>query len=326
MINHLAYNSCLSNLTVCTDTGYILYNLSPTLEKKTIIEMGGGLGLMRLLDKTNLSLNIGGGNFPYKPKNKIILWDEYKKRCLLEIGLKDPIKNIHLARQRIISITEKTLNIFDWSGNLLFSHDTYCNEKGLCAISNPSPDNLIIATLGAHKGEISIYKKPGEFQKNIQAHITNIETLAINSDGTYVVTASEIGTIIRIFNIDTGQMEYEFRRGTSSAKIYDLVFNQTSTLLACYSGNGTIHMFELYEDIKTTKNTISILADLKNYLPNYFSSQWAFKQIHTSNNIKGICGFDSENNLHITLYDGHYYKIKGINNNFNIISEGNLSI
>jgi WD40 repeat protein len=121
-------------------------------------------------------------------------------------------------------------------------------------------------------------------------------------------------------------LEYELRRGSQSATIYDICFNQDSTLLVAYSSNGTVHIFELYSDINNTKNTRSILSGFKDYLPKWVDSQWGFKQINTNNTTKAVCVFDENNDVHIATYDGSYYRINGRNKEFVTITQGSLHI
>ena len=65
----------------------------------------------------------------------------------------------------------------------------------------------------------------------------------LNSDGSLLATASIRGTLIRIFDTETGDKIKELRRGTTSKPIKSLKFSENSDLLACISLSGTIHLF-----------------------------------------------------------------------------------
>lgn len=79
----------------------------------------------------------------------------------------------------------------------------------------------------------------------IQAHKAPIAALALNANGTLLATASEKGTIIRVFSIPSATKLWQFRRGSYPARIYSLSFNATSTLLSCSSDTETVHIFRL---------------------------------------------------------------------------------
>jgi autophagy-related protein 18 len=79
----------------------------------------------------------------------------------------------------------------------------------------------------------------------IQAHKAPLSFLAINSAGTLLATASEKGTVIRVWSIPGAEKLHQFRRGTREAKIYSMNFNVVSTLLAVSSAHDTVHIFKL---------------------------------------------------------------------------------
>lgn len=65
----------------------------------------------------------------------------------------------------------------------------------------------------------------------VEAHRSPLSCISLNSEGTMLATASETGTIIRIFSVPRGQKLYQFRRGTYPSTIYSMSFNLSSTLL-----------------------------------------------------------------------------------------------
>lgn len=79
----------------------------------------------------------------------------------------------------------------------------------------------------------------------IEAHQAPLSCVAMNSDGTRIATASEKGTIIRVFSVPDGEKLYQFRRGSIPARIFSMSFNATSTLLCVSSATETIHCFKL---------------------------------------------------------------------------------
>lgn len=66
----------------------------------------------------------------------------------------------------------------------------------------------------------------------------------MNFDGTIVASASEKGTLVRIFDTATGDKLQEVRRGADPAKIYSIAFS-TNEMLAVASDKGTVHVFSL---------------------------------------------------------------------------------
>lgn len=81
--------------------------------------------------------------------------------------------------------------------------------------------------------------------KVIPAHQAPLSCIAMNKEGTLLATASEKGTIIRVFEIPSARKLYQFRRGSMPARIHCMTFNATSTLLCVSSATETIHIFKL---------------------------------------------------------------------------------
>lgn len=79
----------------------------------------------------------------------------------------------------------------------------------------------------------------------VEAHLASLSCITMNNDGTRLATASEKGTIIRVFSIPDGQKLFQFRRGSVPSRIYSMSFNSTSTLLCVSSATETIHIFKL---------------------------------------------------------------------------------
>lgn len=322
-INNLSFNSLTTNLTCCTDQGYIVYSLQP-LEKKSYAELNGGAGMAKIYDNTNMMILVGGGIKPFKSKDTFILYDQKTETAAIEIDMKEPIKNILITKTNIVVILEKKISVFTWDGTIMDTKLTYYNPNGLCVI-NPSLNTVI--TLGTKKGEIAVWEYTTDNYKTIEAHQTNIEALSISRDGLYIATSSEVGTLIRVFEKKTKQLKDEFRRGTSASTIYDLAFNPSGTVLACCSSHGTIHFYDLNSKGESRRNTKSFFTGYASYVSTYFDSEWSFKQISLGNINKAICSFDENNNLHIVTYDGSYYKVGVDNeNNIGVLTQGNLHI
>ncbi|KAI9744956.1 MAG: autophagy protein [Claussenomyces sp. TS43310] len=79
----------------------------------------------------------------------------------------------------------------------------------------------------------------------VEAHRAPLSCIALNNDGTLLATASETGTIIRVFSVPRGLKLYQFRRGTYPTTIYSMSFNLSSTLLCVSSTSDTVHIFRL---------------------------------------------------------------------------------
>jgi WD40 repeat protein len=78
--------------------------------------------------------------------------------------------------------------------------------------------------------------------------------LVLNLEGTLLATASDKGTLVRIFDTVTGAKVREFRRGTTAANIYSIAFSRNSNYIIVGSDKGTVHVYALYDPSKGPAN------------------------------------------------------------------------
>lgn len=152
--------------------------------------------------------------------------------------------------------------------SLLHTIATSPNPAAICALS-PSSENCFIAyplpkpredpeaRRPAHAPPQSTFVAPSSGEllvfdtltlkavNVIEAHRSPLSCICLNSEGTLLATASETGTIIRVFSVPKGQKLYQFRRGSYPSTIYSMSFNLSSTLLCVSSTSDTIHIFRL---------------------------------------------------------------------------------
>jgi WD repeat-containing protein 45 len=79
----------------------------------------------------------------------------------------------------------------------------------------------------------------------VRAHSSTLGILELNYDGTLMATASEKGTLIRIFSTKSGEMLQELRRGTENVVLFSVNFHFQDDWLSCISDSGTLHIFNL---------------------------------------------------------------------------------
>ncbi len=79
----------------------------------------------------------------------------------------------------------------------------------------------------------------------ITAHKAPIAALALNAAGTQLATASDKGTVIRVFSVPDAERLGEYRRGTKSARVWSINFNMAGNLLVVGSDTETVHVYRL---------------------------------------------------------------------------------
>lgn len=156
---------------------------------------------------------------------------------------------VKLNRQRLIVCLEESLYIHNIRDMKVLHtiRETPPNPSGLCALSI-SNDNCYLAYPGsATIGEVQVFDTVNLRAANmIPAHDSPLAALAFDASGTKLATASEKGTVIRVFSIPEGQKLFEFRRGVKRCvSICSLAFSMEGLYLSASSNTETVHIFKL---------------------------------------------------------------------------------
>ena len=69
--------------------------------------------------------------------------------------------------------------------------------------------------------------------------------MALNRNGELLATASEKGTLVRVWNTTKAKAVCIFRRGADKAEISDLQFSKNNTFMSVSSDHATIHLFKI---------------------------------------------------------------------------------
>jgi WD40 repeat protein len=233
----------------------------------------GGVAIAEMLFSSNLMAVVGGGPLPKFPPNKVLIWDDHQKRPIGELAFKTPVRAVKLRNNRISVALEQKIYLYDIEDlHLLNCIETTPNPEGFLALS-PSQDATVLACPGLHIGEVRVERLDDKKIKTIKACTSPLAALTLSTCGKYLATASEKGTLIRVFSTIDAVKVREFRRGSDPARIYSLAFSRTSAAtrgaspslensglpewLAVSSDKGTVHVFNLTGKISTSATSAS---------------------------------------------------------------------
>jgi len=270
----------------------------------------GGIGHVEMLFRCNILALVGGGRTPRYSPNKVILWDDHQNRCIGELSYRNDIRSVKLRRDRIVVVVNTKVYVYNFSDlKLLDTIDTINNERALVALS-PKTEGMVLAVPGTQVGHVRVELYEMRKTTHIAAHETALACMALSYDGSRLATASEKGTLIRVFDTKTGKLLHELRRGAERAEIYSISFHPSNEWLAVSSDKGTVHVFKLEEVEKANKssNPTSSLSFFSSLLPKYFSSQWSFAQFKVPD-VRNIVAFGADkNSIVVVCADGTFFK------------------
>lgn len=268
------------------------------------------LRFLEMLFRCNYLALVGGGQNPRFPPNKVMVWDDLKKKIVIELDFSSDVRCVRLRRDRIVVVLDTMVKVFTFTSSPTQLHvfDTSHNPRGLCSLS-PSSSNSLLALPGPRPGHIQLVDlatTDSGAPLDIAAHDSPLACLTLNIQGTRLATASSKGTLIRVFDTTTGSLMSELRRGSQPASINCINFNSDSSLLCASSDHGTVHIFSITEGTKN-KQLQSSLASAS-FLPKYFSSEWSFSKVEIPGGTRAICAFGQNNSIVVVCADGSYYR------------------
>ncbi|OCK93062.1 WD40 repeat-like protein [Cenococcum geophilum 1.58] len=271
-MNFVTFNQDHSILGVGTTKGFRLYYTDPF--SKCFESQEGDIAILEMLFSTSLVALI------LSPR---VLRIQNTKRhsTICELTFPTRVLAVRLNRKRLVVVLEDQIYIYDISNmNMLYTADTSPNPNAICALSPSSDHNYLVYPLpmkaaptsfappshappaanhiAPTSGEVLIFDATKMEAVNVvEAHNSPLSCIALNNEGTLLATASEKGTIIRVFSVPDAQKLYQFRRGSIPARIFSMSFNSTSTLLCVSSATETVHIFRLALPNASRSNSIS---------------------------------------------------------------------
>ncbi|KAH9314238.1 hypothetical protein KI387_022865, partial [Taxus chinensis] len=238
-------NSCFS---ICKSDGYKIFNCEGG--NLCYQKADGAISIAEMLYSSSLLAIVGAGEQPALSPRRLCLFNTVTGTFLKELNFVTAILAIRLNRKRLIVVLEASTYIYDLNNlSILDSIGTVPNPKGLCAFS-PEEDSCYLALpANTDKGLVLIYNV-NELHSHCQinAHRSPLAAMALSSDGAYIATASEQGTVIRVYLVSRPSEKFTFRRGTYPAAIHSLSFgppSQLPRLLVATSSSGSVHVFTL---------------------------------------------------------------------------------
>nr|XP_006822221.1 PREDICTED: WD repeat domain phosphoinositide-interacting protein 2-like isoform X2 [Saccoglossus kowalevskii] len=237
-------NQDCTSLAVGAKSGCRLFSLGSVDKLEAIYEHNEDICIVERLFSSSLVAMV---SLSSPRKLKVCHFKKGTEIC--NYSYPNTILAVRLNRLRLIVALEESLYIHNIRDMKVLHtiRDTPPNPIGLCALSINN-DNCYLAYPGSSQiGEVQIFDSVNLRAVNmIPAHDSPLAALMFNPTATKLATASEKGTVIRVFCIPEGQKLFEFRRGMKRCvSISSLAFSADSVFLSASSNTETVHIFKL---------------------------------------------------------------------------------
>ncbi|KAL1794419.1 hypothetical protein ACET3X_007840 [Alternaria dauci] len=236
-----SFNADCSHFSVALETGFRVFS-STTCEEKMAREVGGGIGCAEMLGNKSYIALVGGGKQPKYPQNKVQIWNDKTERFTTSVEFKTPVQRVRLSQTHMIVALLNSICIYKMKVPLAKTaeYETVNNPFGLCELGTN-----IVAFPGRAAGQVKIYHLHTGNVSIIPAHESPLRAIGISRAGDLIATASEQGTLIRLWSFPSCTKLAELRRGVDPAAIFSLAFSPDGSTLAVTSDKSTLHIYDL---------------------------------------------------------------------------------
>lgn len=266
--------------TCSCEDGYYVYDVNPT-RKRWGNATKSKLYIASPHYKTEWIVLVCGDDD--KGPTQMCIWNDRQQMVLSDIKFSKPVNCISHTRTCLAVGFEHEIKIYHMKDlSLLYTFSTN-NPHGVISSTFVRNDEnrSIFAFPGVVSGTIQIVtidmddkhdKVTDHSEWTIKTHEHIIVACAVSGHGGYMATASEHGTMIRVWSLISRNLLTEFRRGSSSTDVHHLQWNHNDTYLLSTSARGTIHIFHATSEDENTKSWMNWASSV---LPAYFSDTWS---------------------------------------------------
>ncbi|EMD60348.1 hypothetical protein COCSADRAFT_29589 [Bipolaris sorokiniana ND90Pr] len=255
-----SFNADCSHFSVALETGFRVFS-STTCEERIAREVGGGIGCAEMLGNKSYIALVGGGKQPKYPQNKVRpedsdwiwvdktdiiykvqIWNDKTERFTTSVEFKTPIQRVRLSQTHMVVALLNSVCIYKMKVPPVKTaeYETVNNPFGLLELGSN-----IVAFPGRAAGQVKIYDLNTGNVSIIPAHESPLRAIGISRSCDLIATASEQGTIIRLWSFPSCTKLAELRRGVDPAAVFSLAFSPDGSTLAVTSDKSTLHIYDL---------------------------------------------------------------------------------
>lgn len=233
-----------------------------------------------------------------RKNEKVHIWNTKENKDICELTFNENVTGLYLCPRILLVVLTESVCVYDIQKERAMAEEV--TTKNPCGAADIAVlgESVVYAICGLQAGHVIVSEYKSSMQPlNFEAHQHPVSVIKFSPDASLIATASELGTIIRIFDSVTGSQLSVFRRGAISSRVLSLAFSPYNSSLIAVSANGTIHLFNT--EIKSQ----SIIGD-----PPRAISKLKIDQTKLVDSV-----FRCENEIYVVTSTGHMYVIQSQN-------------
>ncbi|KAL7721778.1 Uncharacterized protein QTN25_001423 [Entamoeba marina] len=253
----ISKNDSYKTIAIGTTYGFIVCGIENNIFKKKFYRtFRKGVGLVSVVENSNIVCFVGGGPTPYANQRVLVIWDDLQGKEIMREEQESDIRGIKITNEYLVIAMEEKIKIVNLKAKEPpLNIETFFNPKGLFAFHSQSKTLFVP---GRSIGEIRVYKLGSKTSATtIHCHKHQITNFSINTSATSLVTSGAEGLIIRFWEVQSGMKMKEFQRSNNVADILSLSMNPNQTYILTYCSEGLISIFDVDGKTKTKSKLFS---------------------------------------------------------------------
>jgi hypothetical protein len=172
----------------------------------------------------------------------VVIWDDAKQKVAITLELKTAVLRVCLTKSWIAIAIQNSVHLYKFSSppERVAVFETADNPLGICCLGSQ-----LVAFPGRSPGKVQVVELGSGNVSIIPAHTSALRAMDLSLDGQWLATASETGTLIRVFSTSNCTKVAELRRGVDPAYIFSIAISPNAAMLAVTSDKSTLHIFDL---------------------------------------------------------------------------------
>ena len=299
LIKYYNFNEDASCITIGMKTGFKIITCNPFKSYLTT-KLGREIDIIEMYHSSNILI------IKSYEKNKLIIWDDNKKKIIREMRLLSHIRLIRIIKNILFVVTDLKIYLFNFEDlSLIYSFEIFLTiQKEL--ISFNIDKNIVIAYINKNKKSFYVKKinpksKFNDIDSQKDIEIKNNEGLKynylqLNKKGSIIAAACK-GKVFLYKISNKENIKTIENNDLKDGDINCICFNDNDKFLAVSNEKGNIYIFDI-----STQN-----GNILNFFDYFMSTEiFAYYKIKSK---EFILRFDKEGYLMIMTSNGEYFKV-----------------
>ena len=264
-ILYISFNKENTCLSLGMETGYRIYDLT---KKDTLYYyeriFGKGIGIIEMLEKTNILGLVGGGIEPWENEKRVILYDDKVGNVIVNFGFKSKVLNIKLKKDKMLVICENFIYLISFSNFKSIDSIDLGEEKrtkiGFAFTLEPEMDKLAYNIINSidNKIIINLYNKDNiktsiELKTNYKKE-NIIQFMEFNKKGKTIAVTAKNNKYLELFNAETGLIICKCNLELDASNTKYISFSKKDDFICCSLHLGEDVIFNLKSVINANNN------------------------------------------------------------------------